>query len=141
MLRCNLTSCHRSPNSKYLGSTLQSDGDMNTEVNKRTQRGWDNWRKMSGALCNKEVPPNMKEKSRKMIVQSAMLYGVETVPMTSSYVKKLEMTEMKMCRWACGYTLRDNVRNDDTREVVENITERCRKARLTWFGQVKRRDQ
>ena len=24
---------------KYLGSTLQSDGDMNTEVNKRTQCG------------------------------------------------------------------------------------------------------
>ena len=31
---------------KYLGSTLQSDSDMNTEVNKRTQCGWNNWRTM-----------------------------------------------------------------------------------------------
>ena len=27
---------------KYLGSTLQSDGDMSTEVKKRTQCGWNN---------------------------------------------------------------------------------------------------
>ena len=63
--------------------------------------------------------------------------------MTSTHVKKLEVTEMKMCSWACGHTLRDHVRNDDIREIikVENITERCRKARLRWFGHVKRRDQ
>ncbi len=36
-----------------------------------------------------------------------------------------------------------HVRNDDIREKlkVENITERCSKARLRWFGNVKRRDQ
>ena len=51
--------------------------------------------------------------------------------------REQKVTEMKM--WA----LRDHVRNDNTRErlKVENITERCRKARLRWFGRVKRRDQ
>ena len=50
---------------------------------------------------------------------------------------------MKMCRWACGHTLTDHVRTDDTRErlKVENITERCRKARLMWFGHDKKRYQ
>ena len=35
------------------------------------------------------------------------------------------------------------MRNDDIGEKlkVESITERCRKARLRWFGHVKRRDQ
>ena len=58
-------------------------------------------------------------------------------------MKKLEVTEIKMCRWACGHMLRDHVRNDDIRErlKVESIAERCRKARLGWFGHVKRRDQ
>ena len=37
---------------KYLGSTLQSDGDMSAEIIKRTQCGWNNWRKMSGVLCD-----------------------------------------------------------------------------------------
>ena len=72
-----------------------------------------------------------------------MQYGMETVPVTSSHVNKLEVTEMKMCRWACGHTLRDHVRNDYIRDklMAENITERCRKAKLRWFGHVKRRDQ
>ena len=42
-----------------------------------------------------------------------------------------------MYRWACGHTLR----YPGERLKVENITERCRKARLKWFGRVKRRDQ
>ena len=68
-----------------------------------------------------------------------MLYGMETGPVTSSHVKKLEVTEMMMCRWAYGHTLRDHVRNDNIRDrlKVESITERCRKARLRWFGHEK----
>ena len=108
---------------------------MNTEVNMRTQCGWNYCKKMAGVLCDKRVP--------KMFVQPAKLYGMETVPVTRSHVKKLEVTEMKMCSWACGHTLRDHMRKDNTRErlKVESITERCRKARLRLFGHVKRRDQ
>ena len=128
---------------KYLGSTLLSDGDMSTEINKRTQCGWNNWRKMSGVLCDKRVPPHVKGKIHKMIVQSANLYGMETVQVTSSHVNKLEVKEMNMCRWACGHTLRDHVRNENIKKrmKVESIAERYRKARLRWFGHVKRRDQ
>ena len=90
--------------------------------------GWNNWTKMSGVLCDKKVPPHVKGNIHKMIVQPAMLYGMEPVPVpvTSSHLKKLEVTETKMCRWACGHTLRDHVRNDDIRErlKVENKTER-----------------
>ena len=98
---------------------------------------------MSGVLCDKRLPPHVKGNIHKAIVQPAMMCGMETVPVTRSHVKKLEVTEMKTCRWTCGHTLRDHVRNDDIRKKlkVENITERCRKARLRWFGHVKRRDQ
>ena len=98
---------------------------------------------MSGVLCDTRVPPHVKGKIHKVIVQPAMPYGMETVPVTSSHVKKLEVTEMKMCRWACGHTLTYHVRNDDIRERLDvgNITEMCRKARLRWFDHVKRRDQ
>ena len=55
--------------------------------NKRTQCGRHNWRKMSGVLCNKRTPPHVRE--FKMIAQPAMLYGMETLPMTSSHMKRL----------------------------------------------------
>ena len=93
---------------------------------------------MSG---DKRVPPHVKGKLHKMIVQPAMLYGMDTVPVPSSHVKKLEVTEMKM--GMRPHTKRDHVRNHDIRErlKVENITERCLKARLRWFGHVKKRYQ
>ena len=83
---------------------------------------------MSNVLCDKIVPPHVKGKIHKMIVQPAMLYRMDIVPMTSSHVKKLEVKEMKMCRWACGHTLINHARNDDIRDriKVENIAERCR---------------
>ena len=84
----------------------------------------------------------MKGKIHKMIVQLAMSYGMETVPVTSSHLKKLEVREMKMCRWACGHTLRYHVRNKNFKDrlKVESIAEGCRKARLRWFAHVKMRD-
>ena len=60
---------------KYLVSTLKSDGGMSTDINKMTQCGWNNWRKMSDVLCDKRVPPHVKGNIHKMIVQPAMLYG------------------------------------------------------------------
>ena len=93
---------------KYLGSTMQSDGDMSTEINKRTQCGWNNWRNMSGDK-RVYIPPHVKGKLHKMIVQPPMLYGMDTVPVPSSHVKKLEVTQMKMCRWACGHILKETM--------------------------------
>ena len=96
-----------------------------------------------GVLCDRRVPPHVKVNIHETIVQPVMPYGMETVQMTSSHVKKREVTEMKRFRWTCGQTLRDHVRNDDIRErlKVENITERCRNARLGLFEHIKRRDQ
>ena len=33
---------------KYLGSTVQSNGECGREVKKRVQAGWNGWRRMSG---------------------------------------------------------------------------------------------
>ncbi|KAK3514247.1 hypothetical protein QTP70_011840 [Hemibagrus guttatus] len=36
---------------KYLGSTVQSNGEYGKEVKKRVQAGWNGWRKVLGVLC------------------------------------------------------------------------------------------
>ena len=50
---------------------------------------------------------------------------------------------MKMCRWACGWTRRDLVRNVKVRDTlgVENISLLCRRSRLRWYGHVERREE
>ena len=62
------------------------------------------------------VPPHVKGTIHKIIVQPAIPYGMETVPVTSSHMKKREVTEMKMCRWACGHT---HMRNGNIRERLK----------------------
>ncbi|XP_069971001.1 uncharacterized protein [Penaeus vannamei] len=72
-----------------------------------------------------------------------MVIQWEKVPLSTRNTKRLEVAEMKMCRWGCGHTLKDHVRNEVIREKlgITHITEQFRKARLKWFGHVKRKDE
>ena len=38
---------------KYLGSTVQSNGECGREVKTRVQAGWNGWRRMSGVICDR----------------------------------------------------------------------------------------
>ncbi|XP_063607578.1 uncharacterized protein LOC134782141 [Penaeus indicus] len=120
------------PEGSYLGSTLQADGGVDAEISRRIQSGWNNWKKMSGVLCDKRIPTRVKGKIHQTVIQPAMLYGLETGPQTNKTTKRLKVAEMKMCRWACGVTRRDRVRNEDIRRQmgVKNIGLRCKSARL-----------
>ena len=66
---------------------------------------------------------------------AALLYGMVTVPITSSHVQKLEVTEMKMCRWACGHTLRDRAVKSMRPSRVFSIA-RSEKASFPIFGKL-----
>ena len=61
---------------KYLGSTVQSNGECGREVKKRVQAGWNGWRRMSGVICDRRVPARGKGKVYKVAVRPAMLYGL-----------------------------------------------------------------
>ena len=67
---------------KYLGSTLQSNGDCEQEIKRRIQSGWNGWRKMTGLLCDRHVSARLKGKLHRTVVRPAMMYGLETVALT-----------------------------------------------------------
>ena len=41
---------------KYLGTSIEEEGGMETEIAKRVGAGWMNWKKCSGVLCDKKMP-------------------------------------------------------------------------------------
>ncbi|KAK3539702.1 hypothetical protein QTP70_012033 [Hemibagrus guttatus] len=87
---------------KYLGSTVQSNGECGKEVKKRVQAGWNGWRKVSGVLCDRKISARIKGKVYRTVVRPAMLYGLETVSMRKRQESELEVAELKMLRgWAC----------------------------------------
>ena len=116
--------------SVVLGSTVQSNGGCGREVKKRVQAGWNGWRRMSGVICNRRVPPRVKGKVYKVAVRSTMLYGLETVALTKRQEAKMEVAELKMLRFSLGVTRMDKIRNDKIRNEYIKGT-----AQVGWFGE------
>ena len=127
---------------KYLGSTVQSNGECGREVKKRVQAGWNGWRRMSGVICDRRVPARVKGKVYKVAVRPAMLYGLETVALTKRQEAEMEVAELKMLRFSLGVTRMDKIRNEYIRGTaqVEKFGEKTREARLRWYGHLRRKD-
>ncbi|KAK3559145.1 hypothetical protein QTP86_005023 [Hemibagrus guttatus] len=126
---------------KYLGSTVQSNGECGKEVKKRVQAGWNGWRKVWGVLCDQKISARIKGKEYRTVVRPAMLYGLETVSLRKRQESELEVAELKMLRFSLGVTRLDRIRNEYIRGTahVGRLGDKVREARLRWFGHVQRR--
>ncbi|KAK3524627.1 hypothetical protein QTP70_031377, partial [Hemibagrus guttatus] len=127
---------------KYLGSTVQSNGECGKEVKKRVQAGWNGWRKVSGVLCDRKISARIKGKVYRTVVRAAMLYGLETVSLRKRQESELEVAELKMLRFSLGVTRLDRIRNEYIRGTahVGRLGDKVREDRLRWFGHVQRRE-
>ncbi|KAK3534282.1 hypothetical protein QTP86_009755 [Hemibagrus guttatus] len=128
---------------KYLGSTVQSNGECGKEVKKRVQAGWNGWRKVWGVLCERKISARIKGKVYRTVVRPAMLYGLETVSLRKRQESELEVAELKMLRFSLGVTRLDRIRNEYIRRTahVGRLGDKVREARLRWFGHVQRREK
>ena len=128
---------------KYLGSTVQENDGCEREVKKRVQAGWNEWRRVSGVICDNRLPAKVKGKVYSLVVRPAMVYGLETVAVTNKQVQEMEVAELKMLRFAMGVTRKDKIRNEYIRSTVkvERLRLKMREKGLRWYGHVMRRDQ
>ena len=83
---------------KYLGATLAENGDLDAEMTQRIQSGWQNWKRVSGILCERRISLRVKGKVYKRVVRPAMIYGAETWAVKKAQEKKLDVAEMRMLR-------------------------------------------
>ncbi|KAK3569634.1 hypothetical protein QTP86_002579 [Hemibagrus guttatus] len=128
---------------KYLGSTVQSNGECGKEIKKQVQAGWNGWRKVPGVLCYRKISARIKGKVYKTVVRPAILYGLETVSLRKSK-SELEVAELKMLRFSLGVTWLDRIRNEYIRGTahVGHLWDKVREARLRWLGRnVQRREK
>jgi hypothetical protein len=94
---------------RYLGSMLQSEGEILEDVSHRIRTGWVKWRQTSGVLCDK-VPNKLKGKFYRTVIRLAMLYGAERWATKGQHIQKMSVAEMRMLRWICGHTRKDRIR-------------------------------
>ena len=104
---------------KYLGSTVQSNGECGREVKKRVQAGWNGWRRMAGVICDRREPARVKGKVYRVAARPAMLYGLEMAALTKRQEAEMEVAELKMLRFSLGVTTMDKIRNEYIRGTAQ----------------------
>ena len=60
-MRLNGQEIPMSSHFKYLGSIIQKDGEIDSDVNHRIQAGWLKWRSATGILCDRNILLRLKE--------------------------------------------------------------------------------
>ena len=115
---------------KYLGVTNSEEGGSEeAEEQELVQRG------ASGdTYAELSVTMKLKIKLYMTVIRSVLLYGAECWTVRKKEEQIVVKTEMRMLRRINGVTLRDKLKNIDTRKElgVNSIQERVREMRLCW---------
>ncbi|KAJ0456145.1 putative RNA-directed DNA polymerase [Helianthus annuus] len=76
---------------KYLGSFVQSNGELDSDVAHRIQVGWCRWRVVTGVLCDKRFPDKLKGKFYRVAIRPSMVYGTGCWAIKKMHARKLEV--------------------------------------------------
>jgi hypothetical protein len=72
-----------------------------------------------------------------------MTYSAETWAIKKTQEMKMNVTEMKMLRLACGHTRMVKIKNNDIRNKMKvlEMHRKIQKKRLRWYGHIQRREE
>nr|KAJ0189425.1 hypothetical protein LSAT_V11C800415760 [Lactuca sativa] len=93
------------------------------------------WRASFGVSYDTKVPLKLKGKFKMVVVRPTMMYGFECCLSKNEHGRKLEVTEIMMLRWTCGWNLLDMIlnvviRNSHVRRRLPSITIRMVESNL-----------
>ena len=99
-------------------------------------------KEVSGVMCDRKMPVELKDKVFKTIIRPAMTYGSECWALKKNDENKLNSAEMRMLRWPRAKTRLDHFRNEDIRKEahVNPVETFIENKRLKWFGHYMRRE-
>ena len=100
------------------------------------------WKEVSGVMCDRKMPVELKDTVFKTIIRPAMTYGSECWAVKKKDESKLYSAQMRMLRWARGKTRLDHIINEDTRKEahVKPVETFLENKRLKWFGHCLKRE-
>ena len=101
---------------KYLESMFASEAGSQADVTNRIIIGWMKKKEVSGVMCDRKMPVELKDKVFKTIIRPAMTYGSVYWAVKMKDQNRLNSAEMRMLRWARGKTMLDHIRNEDIRK-------------------------
>ena len=99
----------------YLGQTVSmAKNRQDKEIERRTRLGWVAFGKLSDVFKG-NIPMNLKRRTFEQCVLPVMVYGSETWTLTRQNIHKLQFTQRAMERAVLGISVRDRIRNTESR--------------------------
>lgn len=126
---------------KYLGTTLDSSGNCNTDIKTKVGQAKKAIGCINGILWSRDVSINTKKKLYSAIVESILTYGCETWTLNQKRKQMLLSTEMDFWRRSSRTSRIQRVRNEEIRNTVgvqQTVVERVENKILKWYGHVLR---
>ena len=102
----------------YLGEVLSMEGESSAAITARIRCAWKKFKEISGMLCGKGMSLILKGKLYKACVRSVLCYGAEARAWKKDDMRRLQYTEMRMIRMMCGKTLKDRLRSEVLRKMI-----------------------
>ena len=128
----------------YLGSILEMEGKSEVEINKRISSGRKVIGMLNSILWSKSIINRTKKIIYKSILESIVMYGVETCTVNLKHIKKLQAVEMDFWRRSARISRKDKIRNDEIIKrmgVKERILDVLERRKLQWYGHVRRMEE
>ena len=110
-------------------------------MRRRVQAGANAWRQVEGVMSDRYISKKLKGKVLGECVTPAMLYGLNTLPVSEKHQHRLQVCENNWMRRIAGVKRVDRRRMDQLREEVgiqKCLMGRLVKSRLKWTGHVER---
>ncbi|VDP04190.1 unnamed protein product [Heligmosomoides polygyrus] len=95
---------------------INPDGERILDLAKPTT-----WLSVAPSSRRGRARRTLKGKLYRTVVRPALLYGSECWALSKAQERQLHAAEMRKLRWACGWTRRDRLRNEDVRAVTVPI--------------------
>jgi hypothetical protein len=134
-------------NFNYVGSILNEDNKINTEIAEKIAKGNKACYANSKLIKSKLLKKNTKMKIYKMMIRPVVTYSSETRTLTAKAENNLRIFERQILRKIFGPVNTDNVWRIQNNMEIDNLIEgtdivRFIKAqRIKWLGHIQRMDK
>ena len=120
---------------------FDTEGRTTIDCKNRVRLAGNKLREVTGVICDKNVPVNLKHKMYKTVIRPNMIYGAECWTMNDEML--MNKTAIRLLRWIQGVSLREHKRNEEIEEAatVQPVATHLMQKRLRWYGHVRRRDE
>ena len=127
----------------YLGDTMSCVGGAEAAVRARIVSVWRKWRELVSLLVSQNLPLVNWARVYCACVRLVLLYAAETRVLTGKLEGLLVRCNQRMLRYVAKVRWQDRVSNEEVQRRcgVEDLEDRLSRARLRWFGHVRRREE